>query len=205
MIALGSPLLLQNTVTAGIISAVARHSSELGLSQQRTEYIQTDAAINQGNSGGPLVNLDGEVIGINTLKLAGVDGIGFAIPMDIAQHVIGQLKATGKVVRPYIGMQMVTLDQTNRERLPHFSRSHDKGQTGVMVIEVQPGSPAARAGLSPGDLIVSFADQSVSSVNGILSNIGMEVDKKIPLRAIRHGTGKEEALTIVTRAREARE
>ena len=111
VVALGSPLTLQNTVTAGIISSVARHSSEIGMSNNRNEYIQTDAAINVGNSGGPLINIDGEVIGINTMKTAQGAGIGFAIPMDSAWQVIKQLRAHRKVIRPYVGMRMVTLDQ----------------------------------------------------------------------------------------------
>lgn len=105
--ALGSPFSLQNSVSAGIISAVARHSSELGYPQKSGEYIQTDAAINSGNSGGPLVNLDGEVIGINTMKVDGSVGISFAIPIDTAAQVIDQLLAHKKVVRAYIGLQMV--------------------------------------------------------------------------------------------------
>ena len=105
-IALGSPLTLQNTVTCGIISAIARQSSELGLPQLRSEFIQTDAAINRGNSGGPLVNLDGAVIGINTMKIAGA-GISFAIPIDSAWQVIEQLRENGKVVRPYLGFTMI--------------------------------------------------------------------------------------------------
>jgi HtrA serine peptidase 2 len=108
--ALGSPFSLQNSVSAGIVSAVARHSSELGFPQKGGEYIQTDAAINAGNSGGPLVNLDGQVIGINTMKVDGSVGISFAIPIDTAAQVIEQLLAHKKVVRAYIGMQMINFN-----------------------------------------------------------------------------------------------
>lgn len=97
MIAIGSPMQLQNSVSFGIVSATARHASELGLSNNRSEYIQTDAAINVGNSGGPLVNLDGEVVGINTMKVKGTDGISLAIPMDTATQIIDQLVKYGKV------------------------------------------------------------------------------------------------------------
>lgn len=118
--ALGSPFSLQNSVSAGIISAVARHSSELGYPQKGGEYIQTDAAINSGNSGGPLVNLDGEVIGINTMKVDGSVGISFAIPVDTAVQVIDQLRKHKKVVRPYIGMQMINF---NSRELREIGRS----------------------------------------------------------------------------------
>ena len=109
MVALGSPLSLQNSVSAGIVSAVARCSSELGMPQRRGEFIQTDAAINFGNSGGPLINLDGQVIGINSMKVASGSGISFAIPMDSAMEVIQQLLKNRRVIRPFIGMQMMTL------------------------------------------------------------------------------------------------
>jgi HtrA serine peptidase 2 len=117
--ALGSPFSLQNSVSAGIVSAVARHSSELGYPQKRGEFIQTDAAINSGNSGGPLINLDGEVIGINTMKVDGSVGISFAIPIDSAAQVIDQLLQKKVVTRPYLGMQMVNF---SAHELGEFSR-----------------------------------------------------------------------------------
>jgi len=103
VVALGSPLFLQNSVSFGIVSATARHGSEIGMEKNRTDFIQTDAAINVGNSGGPLVNLDGEVIGINSMKAQGVDGISFAIPIDTASIIVNQLMKNKRVVRPYIG------------------------------------------------------------------------------------------------------
>ncbi|ETV69696.1 hypothetical protein, variant [Aphanomyces astaci] len=114
VIALGSPLSLQNSVSAGIISATARRGSELGFApSHRTEFLQTDAAINVGNSGGPLVNLDGQVIGINTMKVAGgISGISFAIPIDGGMQVINQLRQHRTVTRPYVGMQMVEFGGT---------------------------------------------------------------------------------------------
>ena len=99
VIALGSPLNLPNSVTAGVVSAVARCGAELGMGSQ-SEYIQTDAAINIGNSGGPLVDLDGRVVGINTMKAQGVDGVSFAIPIDAGWHVVRQLLEHGKVKAP---------------------------------------------------------------------------------------------------------
>lgn len=157
VVALGSPLQLQNTVTFGIVSAVARHATELGIAKSRNEYIQTDAAINVGNSGGPLVDLNGLVIGVNTMKV-NASGISFAIPVDTVAQVVRQLKTYRKVVRPYIGMKlanvMVTVDGKDTGG---SGRSNGWGQRGnvmpqtgvikVLVLEVDRGSPAAVAGL----------------------------------------------------------
>ena len=112
MIALGSPLFLTNSVTAGIVSAVARPGRDMGL-RHAGEYIQTDAAINLGNSGGPLLDLEGFVIGINTFKAANSDGVSFAIPIDAAKVVIEQLLAKGSVSRPFFGVRMATVDRAD--------------------------------------------------------------------------------------------
>ncbi len=146
VIALGSPLQLQNSVTFGIVSALARHGSELGMNRNRTEYIQTDAAINVGNSGGPLLNTNGEVVGINNMKAQGVDGISFAIPIDTANVIITQLLRQKFVTRPYIGLQManIVLDKKGSNKLPH---SFQVGDTVVQVVGVEAGSPAEHAGI----------------------------------------------------------
>ena len=147
VVALGSPLQLQNSVTFGIVSATARHASELGLSKNRSDYIQTDAAINAGNSGGPLVNLDGEVIGINTMKVDGTSGISFAIPIDTAAQIIKQLMTNKRVIRPYIGLKMAnfTSDTSSFEKRKGALLSTDTPK--VLVVEVERDSPASRAGI----------------------------------------------------------
>ncbi|RLN91502.1 hypothetical protein BBJ28_00006447 [Nothophytophthora sp. Chile5] len=182
--ALGSPFSLQNSVSAGIISAVARHSSELGYPQKGGEYIQTDAAINAGNSGGPLINLDGEVIGINTMKVDGSVGISFAIPVDTATQVIEQLRKYKKVVRPYIGMQMINF---NTRELKEIGRMFPDVKEGVVVKSVSPGSPAHKGGLLPGDVIVSFDGKSVHSTKDILSTVGYTIGRHIAVQVKRRG------------------
>ena len=147
VVALGSPMHLQNTVTFGIVSAVARHASELGLNRNRSEYIQTDAAINVGNSGGPLVNVTGEVIGINVMKLDHSAGISFAIPIDSALAIVRQLIENKRVVRPYIGLQMAPL--VNGQRKSKFGRSREliTEDTTIVILDVDSSSPASAAGL----------------------------------------------------------
>ena len=149
VLAIGNPFGLGGTVTAGIISATARdiHSSPYD------DYLQTDASINRGNSGGPMFNLAGEVIGINTVIYSpsgGSIGIGFAIPSALARPIIEQLKATGKVERGWIGarIQPVTDDIAESVGL-------DKSR-GAMIAAIDPGSPAAQAKLQPGDVILSY-------------------------------------------------
>ncbi|CCH68254.1 serine proteinase [Richelia intracellularis HH01] len=164
-IAVGNPLGFDNTVTLGIISTLKRPSSQVGISEKRLDFIQTDAAINPGNSGGPLVNSQGEVIGINTAIRADAMGIGFAIPIDKAKNIAGQLQRNGKVVHPYLGIQMVTLTpdlarQNNRD--PNSSIMLPEVD-GVLVVQVIPNSPAASSGIRRGDVILQIDGQSIKT------------------------------------------
>ncbi|UIZ26473.1 hypothetical protein KXD40_001852 [Peronospora effusa] len=193
--ALGSPFSLQNSVSAGIISAVARHSSELGYPQKGGEYIQTDAAINAGNSGGPLINLDGEVIGINTMQVYGSVGISFAIPADTAVQVIEQLRKHKKVVRPYIGMQMINF---NSRELKEIGRMFPGVKEGVIVKSVAPGSPAHKGGLLSGDVIVSFDGKKVCSTKDILTTVGYTIGRHIPVQVQRRGEKRLLKLQVTT-------
>ncbi|GJD11340.1 Putative protease Do-like 14 [Galdieria sulphuraria] len=187
VIALGSPLMLANSVTSGIVSAVQRESYELGFpGSSKLAFIQTDAAINVGNSGGPLVNLDGEVVGINTMKALRSDGISFALPIDLVKEVVEQLKLHGFVKRPYLGIKLLTLSprvlEELKERDPHFPNGVNYG---VLVPQVLPGSPADRGGLRAGDVIVEFDGKPVKSTREFLDILGYRVDKPIQVKIIR--------------------
>ncbi len=149
VLAFGSPLGLQNSVTMGIISAVARQLR----TEDRMIYIQTDAPVNPGNSGGPLVNIDGKVVGINTIILSqggGSEGLGFAAPSNIVSHVYDQIRQYGRVRRGDIGVFAQTITPVMAQGLRLIN------EWGVILADVYPGGPADRAGLKPGDLIVSL-------------------------------------------------
>ena len=160
-IAIGNPLGLDNTVTAGIISAIQR-TNALG-EGQRVPYIQTDAAVNPGNSGGPLINDRGQVIGINTaIRQAPGAGLSFAVPINVARQIAAQILARGYASHPYIGVRLQSLTpqlareinaSTNECRLPEVNA--------VVVVDVMGGSPAARAGLRSCDLIEAVAGKPV--------------------------------------------
>ena len=137
--AIGSPFGLQYTVTAGIVSAKGR---AIG-SGPYDDFIQTDASINPGNSGGPLINMKGEVVGINTMIIAGGQGIGFAIPIDMAKGIVTQLKTSGEVTRGWLG---VTIQDLKGDLADYYGL---KGKTGVLVASVVPGDPADQAGKNP--------------------------------------------------------
>jgi Do/DeqQ family serine protease len=187
-IAIGNPLGLDNTVTAGIISATGRTSAQVGVPDKRIGFIQTDAAINPGNSGGPLLNQRGDVIGMNTAIRAGAQGLGFAIPINAARNIADQLIAKGKVSHPYIGIQMRTLNADLKRRINEDANANFsvKADRGVLVNRIVQNSPAAKGGLKRGDVISKVNGQAVNSAEDVQAQVdratvggdlSMEVDR----------------------------
>lgn len=172
-IAIGNPLGLDNTVTAGIISAIDRTSNQVGIPDKRVQFIQTDAAINPGNSGGPLLNDQGEVIGMNTAIRANAQGLGFAIPIETAKRIADQLFASGQVQHPFLGIQMVALSpemlaQINAELNMDIKVNQE---TGVIIIRVMESTPAATAGMQQGDIITAINGQSVNTPTQVQTQV----------------------------------
>jgi serine protease Do len=177
VLAIGSPFGFENSVTAGIISAKGRALPD----ESYVPFLQTDVPINPGNSGGPLFNLDGEVIGINAQiysRTGGYMGLSFAIPIDVAMNVAGQLRATGRVVRGRLGVQI-------QEITPDLARSFSlERPVGALVAGVERGSPAASAGLRPGDVILRFNGKAIDNANDlpplvVATRPGMHVELEI--------------------------
>jgi serine protease Do len=185
VLALGQPFGLESTVTAGIISAKHRG---IGITD-RENFLQTDAAINPGNSGGPLVNLRGEVVGINTAihsRSGGSNGIGFAIPSNLARWVSDQLASTGTVKRAYlgVGIQPVTGDLAGALSIPP--------RTGVVVTDVYPDTPAAAAGMQSGDVIVSFNGGAIATPQALqLAVERSPIGKTLKIEIAREGKRME--------------
>jgi S1-C subfamily serine protease len=181
VIAIGNPNGLQNTVTAGVVSATGRTlSSQNG--RQIENIIQTDAALNPGNSGGPLVDSRGRVVGVNTAIIAMTQGICFAVPVNTAQWIAGLLMAEGKVTRGYIGVSC------QQQPIPPAQvRSLNlAGKTGVGVRSVVEGGPAAIAGLKTGDLILSVNNQPVPTITQLQRQLtGSVIGKDVPVTALR--------------------
>jgi len=172
-IAIGNPLGLDNTVTAGIISATGRSSSQVGVPDRRVRFIQTDAAINPGNSGGPLLNERGEVIGINTAIRANAQGLGFAIPIETARRIADQLFASGQVDHPYLGIQMIDLTPELQTKINQDNELNVRLTVtqGVLVVQVMDGTPAAQAGLKPGDVITKVNDIAVTASSDVQDQV----------------------------------
>ena len=192
-IAIGNPLGLDNTVTVGIISALGRSSSQVGVPDKRVRFIQTDAAINPGNSGGPLLNSQGEVIGINTAIRADAQGLGFAIPIETAQRIADQLFAKGQADHPYLGIQMVNLNQKTREEIDANREFNFKigSEDGILVVRVIPNSPADRAGLKPGDIIQRIGDRPVETSNQVQEQVDQsEIGSQLEVELFRNGKSK---------------
>lgn len=189
-VAIGNPLGQEfaGSVTVGYISALNRDITTDG---RTYNVIQTDAAINPGNSGGALVNSKGEVIGINTIKISddSVEGLGFAIPSNDALKIIEELKVTGKIIRPYVGIYGIDLDEATATR--------NRLVEGIYVYQVQDGSPAQEAGLQNGDIIVEFDGQEVKTtqeLNDIKNN--KEIGDSVHIKVYRAGEYKEGDLVL---------
>jgi len=188
VIAIGSPFGLENTVTAGIVSAKSRDTGEF------LPLIQTDVAINPGNSGGPLINMRGEVVGINSQiysRSGGYMGISFAIPIDEATRVADQLKTSGRVSRGRIG---VSIDQVTKE----VAESIGLGKpTGALVRSVEAGGPAEKAGVEAGDIVTKFDGKPVEK-SGDLPRIvgGVKPGSKATLQVFRRGAYKELSVVV---------
>ena len=173
-IALGTPYGLEKTVTLGIVSSLHRDINSLGFSDKRLDLIQTDAAINPGNSGGPLINSNGEVIGINTLVRSGPGaGLGFAIPINLAKNVSDQLLNKGEVIHPYLGVQLISLN-------PKIAKEHNQDpnslvqlpeRNGALIQSVIPNSPAEKAGLRRGDLVIAAENISIEEPKALLDEV----------------------------------
>jgi len=153
-IAIGNPFGLERSMTVGIISATGR--SNVGI-ESIEDFIQTDASINPGNSGGPLLNIHGEVVGINTAIVAAGQGIGFAIPTNMAKPIVTQLIEKGSVTRAWLGISIaaVSEEMAKEQKLP--------AESGVLVVETVPGSPAEQGGIKPGDIILSLGGTAVKN------------------------------------------
>ena len=191
-IAIGSPFGLDHSVTAGIISAVGR--SNRYAQQQYVPFIQTDVAINQGNSGGPLLNVHGEVIGINSQIFSasgGYMGVSFAIPIDLAMGAVKQLKATGKVSRGMIGVQLQALDAESAKGLGLPDAN------GALINDVTPGSAGEKAGLRIGDVIRSIDGTDIRQSSDLPPIVGaMAPGTKVTLGILRDGKAKDVRVTL---------
>ena len=187
VMAIGNPFGLGQTITSGIVSAKGR---VIG-SGPYDDFIQTDASINPGNSGGPLFNTRGEVVGINTAIIAGGQGIGFAIPVNMAKEIIPQLKEKGKVSRGWFG---VVVQPVTQELAQSFGLGEMKG---VLISEVIKNSPAEKAGLKSGDIITEFDGKPIHEMNElprIAAN--MPVGKKAVVRILRNGKAEDKTVII---------
>ncbi|AFZ10395.1 HtrA2 peptidase [Oscillatoria nigro-viridis PCC 7112] len=196
-IAVGNPLGFDNTVTLGIISTLKRSSAAVGIPDKRLDFIQTDAAINPGNSGGPLLNSRGEVIGINTAIRADAMGIGFAIPIDKAKAIYAQLAKGEQVSHPFLGIQMIALT-------PEMARENNADPNaplivpevqGVLVMRVVPNTPAEKAGIRKGDVIVQIDGEAVTQAEQLQSLVdNSKIGQILKLKVRRGAQIKEVAV-----------
>jgi serine protease Do len=191
VLAVGAPFGLRGTVTAGIVSAKGRNGLAMNMYE---DFIQTDAAINPGNSGGPLVNLEGKVIGIDSAiktRTGGFQGVGLAVASNLARNVLKSLTTDGKVHRGYLGVQIKELSADLADRLGV------PGKKGVVVREVFPESPAAKAGLKSGDVITAINGKAVKEGRVLQTVVaGLPLHKAVPVKVVREGRPETVQVTI---------
>ena len=193
VVAIGNPFGLSHTLTVGVVSAKGRTS--LGINDYE-DFIQTDAAINPGNSGGPLVNLDGDVVGINTAiftRSGGYMGVGFAIPINLAKVIANQLISSGQVTRGFLGIVIQALT-------PELAESFDLEQTqGILIAQVSEDSPAEKAGLRQGDVIVAYRGEPVKDIGRFRNRVSLTPPgSSEQLTIIRDGKRQDVTVTIGT-------
>jgi S1-C subfamily serine protease len=186
VLAIGNPIGLSATVTQGIVSATGR--GQLGVAVFEN-FIQTDAPINVGNSGGALINTRGELVGINTAIIArnlGVEGIGFAIPVDLVRGVVGELVARGRVVRGWVGFDVANIDDAT-------ARAAGLARGGVVIVKLYQGSPAQQAGLQPGDLVTRIGGRAPTSAQEVQVRIAASQPGTALLIGVQRGTQSADA------------
>ncbi|QLA15965.1 Do family serine endopeptidase [Desulfolutivibrio sulfoxidireducens] len=187
VVAIGNPFGLQNTVTMGIVSAKGRIIG----AGPFDNFIQTDASINPGNSGGPLLDLDGRVIGINTAIVASGQGIGFAIPSNMAKDIIGQLRENKSVKRGWLGVTIQNIDENTAKALDM------KDTKGALLTSVIPGDPADKAGLKTGDVITAVNGESVEDTNALLRKVAaLRPGEKAELTYLRKGSTSKATVSL---------
>jgi serine protease Do len=190
VIAIGNPFGLEQTVTAGIVSAKGR---VIGAGPY-DNFIQTDASINPGNSGGPLFNMEGKVIGVNTAIVAQGQGIGFAIPISMAKSILPDLKSKGKVTRGWMGISVQDVTEEIAKNLKLSQRG------GALISEVFKGDPADQAGLRPGDVILEVNGKSIKDTHQLLILIAsFHVGDKVTVKISRDGQEKTFQVTVAER------
>jgi len=198
VVAIGNPYSFQATVTAGVVSALGR-SLRAKSGRLIDNVIQTDAALNPGNSGGPLVNARGEVVGINTAIIAGAQGICFAIPVSTAIYITSQLIRDGRIRRGFLGIGGQTVPLLRR-----VSRFYNlPAETGILIIGVEPNSPAARAGLHEGDIVLAYGGHPTENVDELHKRlIGESIGVPSPITLLR-GHEKLDFTVVPTESRQA--
>ena len=206
VIAIGNPLGLQfsGSVTQGIISGLERtieiDINEDGIVDWNSEVIQTDAAINPGNSGGALVNLQGQVVGINSMKIAenAVEGIGLAIPINSAIPIIEDIETYGEVKRPYLGVSIAPVNQITQYHRENTFKLPSDVTEGVAIIEVEPSSPASQAGLKQYDVIIAMDDEKIADLASFRTHLyeSKKIGDQLDITVYRNGNKETITLTL---------